>query len=388
MNQAQAQERYTLSVADSITYRYYLKGDWEKLISTGKESIKQKVDFKWLRQRMGYAYFVKGDYYASQQQYEKALSFDKADTLTLAYLYYCGMYTNNESFARLQASKLPVGIQKRMVIKPLRILDVIDAEYNYKSNSDNSRSNPGYYRFGINSKLGYRLNLYQAFSNYTQRIDSMGIRQNEYFVLADYSLTPHLSLDIAYHYLGSSLVDTATYRVNRKSKTTVIDSTFYPGHLFYSKLSFRKNRFDLALSGSILSYDSVLTQQYGIQAGVVLPGKLNIYLRSSLYGLISPYSQKLIFSQSVGAYLFNRLWAEGNITFGNLKNFSEINGLYVYNSDDSTTFRTGLTLFWYVTKKITLFGSYGFNRKEYVNTNNSTINYNQHSISSGIIWKI
>jgi hypothetical protein len=388
MFQVQAQGTHNLSVADSITYQYYLKGDWEKLISTGKESIKQKVDFKWLRQRMGYAYFVKGDYYASQQQYEKALLFDKTDTLTLTYLYYCGMYTNNESFARFQASKLPFNIQKRIVIKPIRILDVIDAEYNYKINSDNSRSNPGYYRFGINSKLGYHLNLYQAFSNYTQRIDSMGIRQNEYFVLADYSLTPHLSLDIAYHYLSSNLIDTATYRINRKSKTTVIDSIFYPGHLFYSKLSFRKNRFDLALSGSILSYDSVLTQQYGIQAGVVLPGKLNMYLRSSLYGLISPYNHRLIFSQSVGVYLFNRFWAEGNITFGNLKNFSETNGLYIYNSDDETTFRTGLTLYWYVTKKMTLFGHYSNNRKEYVNTNNITTNYNQHSISTGIIWKI
>jgi len=73
---------------------------------------------------------------------------------------------------------------------------------------------------------------------------------------------------------------------------------------------------------------------------------------------------------------------------GNLKNYTEFNGLYVYNSGDVTTFRTGLTLYWYVRKKFILFGNYSFNRKEYQNTTGITTNYNQHLFSSGIIWKI
>jgi len=386
--QARAQEFYTVPASDSITYQYYLKGDWENLIHAGKESIKHNIDFKWLRQRMGYAYFVKGDYYASQHQYEKALLFDKTDSISLTYLYYCGLYTNNESFARFQARKFPIAMQQRLGLKSLKILNAMDGEYNYKINSNTTRSNPGYYRLGISSQLSYRFNLYQAFSNYAQRIDSARIRQNEYFVLADWSVSSHISLDIAYHYLGTNIADTVTSKYNKRVKRTMNDTTFYPGHLFYTKLSCRQNRVDIAISGSILSYDSILTQQYGIQAGVVLPGRLNIYLRSSLYGLISPNNKKLIFAQSVGAYFFNSLWAEANITLGNLKNYSEMNGLYVYNSDDETTFRTGLSLFWYVTKKITLFGNYNYNKKQTPDINKSATNYNQHSISTGIIWKI
>jgi hypothetical protein len=386
--QVNAQELYTLSSSDSITYQYYLKGDWEKLLDAGKESIKQNIDYKWLRQRMGYAYFVKADYYASQQQYEKALSFDKTDSISLIYLYHCALNTNNESSARYYAGKLPLSVQNRLDVKPLRILDAVDGEYNYKINGLASRSNPGYYRAGLNSKPGYRLNLYQAFSTYHQRIDSAGIRQNEYFALLDYSLNAHLSLDIGYHYLGTSVVDTSTYRVNMRMKRTVIDSTFYPGHLFYTRLSYRINRFDIGISASMLTYDSVLTQQYGLQAGILLPGTLSIYLKSSLYGLFDPSGSRLIFSQTAGTVLFNRIWAQGEITIGNMKNFSESNGLYIYNADDATTFRTGLSLFWYVSKKITLFGNYSFNRKEFEKKDNSTSNYNQHSISTGIIWKI
>lgn len=386
--QVKAQESYTLSSSDSITYQYYLKGDWEKLLDAGKESIKQNIDFKWLRQRMGYAYFVKADYYASQQQYEKALSFDKTDSISLFYLYNCARYANNESSARYYAGKLPVTMQKNMGVKPFRILDALDAEYNYKINGITSRSNSGYYRAGLNSQPGYRFNLYQAFSTFNQRIDSAGIRQNEYFALVDYSINAHLSLAVGYHYLGTSVIDTSTYRVNMRTKRTVIDSTFYPGHLFYTRLSYRLNRFDIGISASLLKYDSALTQQYGLQAGVVLPGTLNIYLKSSLYGLFDPTASRLIFTQTAGTLLFNRIWAEGEITFGNLKNFAESNGLYIYNADDATTFRTGLSLFWYATKKITLFGNYSFNHKEYEKKNNSTSNYNQHSISTGIIWKI
>jgi len=380
-----AQERYTISTSDSITYQYYMNGDWENVIRSGNESIQQQVDFKWLRQRMGYAYYMKGDYYKALQQYEKALAFDTSDTVTLTYLYYCGLFSNNEAFARYQAGKLPADLQEKLKVKPIRIIDALDAEYNYKFNTLSTRSNPGYYRIGINSQLGYRVNLYQAFSNYTQRIDSAAINQNEYFALADWSVNAHMSLSLGYHYLGTNIADTIRYRVNRRMISTRIDSTFYPGNLFYSRLSIRLNRLDLSLSGSVLDYDNTLTQQYGIQAGYALPGKLKVYVRSSLFGLLSPVNKRLIFSQSIGAYFFNSLWAEGNITLGNLKNYAENNGLYVYNSDDATTFRTGLSLYWNVTRNVILFGNYSYNRKQ---TGNTSIYYNQHSISTGIIWKI
>ena len=96
-------------------------------------------------------------------------------------------------------------------------------------------------------------------------------------------------------------------------------------------------------------------------------------------------NNRLIFSQTAGGRLTKSVWAEANITLGNLLNYQDHNALYVYNSIDPTTFRTGLTLFWHAGKNLTLFGNYMYDTKliELTNTN-----YKQQSFSGGIIWKL
>jgi hypothetical protein len=395
---------YDLRV-DTITYQYYMKGDWNKLIDTAKQAIKDSIDFKYLRQRLGYAYFAKGNYYASQHQYEKASTFDKADIDTRTYLYYCGLYTCNETNARYHAGLLTDELKKSFRIKPFKIINSVDLEYSYKANDNPTRANPAFYRVGISSQLGYRLNLYQSVSTYAQKNketyldtsglidvqanDSTSIRQNEYFALLDWTITPHISLNVGYHYLylSTNYINTYMYQVGSQQYKTVKSATLkMQGNMLCSKLSFILNRFDFAVSGSVLSYDSMLTQQYGIHAGVVLPGKLDFYLKSSLYGLLdTKNNNRLIFSQTASALLFKKLGAEGNITWGNLNNFSDNNGLYIYNSLDPSTFRTGLTIYWYLFPKISLFGNYTYDTKL---IEKNSIYYNQHSFSGGIIWKI
>jgi len=398
-----AQDKQYSQKVDSITYKYYLSGDWNNLIVEAKEAIKDSIDFKYLRQRLAYAYFAKGDYISSQQQYEKALKFDKKDIDTRTYLYYCGLYNGNEAFSRYHAGELTSELKKILKINPFKILNSIDVEYNYKTNDNSKRGNPAYIRGGINSQLGYRLNLYQAFSTYSQTnmssfeeqsgllklrtIDSTAIRQIEYFALLNWTIAPHLNFDIGYHYVNSKLNIKNTYTISsinyKKAFDTIIN---LPGHMICTKLSYTLNRFDFALSGSVFNYDSILTQQYGIHAGVLLPGKYKIYLKSSLYGLIdSKNNNRLIFNQSAGALFFKKLWVEGNITLGNLDNYADKSGLYIYNSLDPTVFRTGLSLFWNILPKISLFGNYTYDTKP---IKEDLTNYNQHSFSSGIIWKL
>ncbi|MFT3753534.1 MAG: hypothetical protein QM800_11905 [Paludibacter sp.] len=397
------QPQYDLRV-DTVTYQYYLNGEWDKLIDTAKLAIKNDVDFKYLRQRLGYAWFAKGNYYASQQHYEKALKFDKEDVDTHTYLYYCGINTFNEAYTRYRAGQLTDELKKTYEIKPFRIINSVDLEYSYKTNDISTRGNPAYYRLGISSLLGYRLNLYQSVSAYSQKNkatyyadglfsyqtdDSTSIRQHEYFALLDWTITPHISLNVGYHYLYLNVYNktTSTYRTDRNQqfKTTRTSTQGMPGNLFCSRLSFTHNRFDVGLSGSILSYDSIITQQYGLHAGVVLPGKFNPTLKSSLYGMLTPNSSRLIFSQTASALLSKKLSLEANITWGNLNNFSDNNGLYIYNSLDPSTFRTGLTAYWSLLPKIWLFGNYTYDKK-LIELNNT--NYNQHSFSAGIIWKM
>ena len=54
-----AQDSISYESVDSITYNCYLTGNWDQLLETAEQSIAHNIDFKRLRQRMGYAYFVK-----------------------------------------------------------------------------------------------------------------------------------------------------------------------------------------------------------------------------------------------------------------------------------------------------------------------------------------
>ncbi|HEY3389649.1 MAG TPA: hypothetical protein VGK38_08775, partial [Prolixibacteraceae bacterium] len=336
---AKAQQPITFLTADSISYQSYLTGDWDKLIDTGNQAIKQNIDYKRLRQRMGYAYFAKRDFYAAQIHYEKALTFDAYDVDTRTYLYYCGLNTGNEAFARFQVEKLPKELQHKLNEEALKPIDAIDLEFDYKANRVLSRSNPTYLRAGINSQLGYRLTLYQSVSNYQQVIDATLTKQPEYYALLDWSMTSHLSLDVAYHYLNVS-----------------VDGYKYPGNMIFSALSTKINRFNLGVNGSILNSDAGTFKQFGLLAGFTLPGKSNIYFKSSISEIMGKRDKRIVYSQIAGTRVTKNIWAEGNVIFGNLKNYNDHNGLYVYNSIDPTTFRTGLSLFWYLGKRMTLSG--------------------------------
>ncbi len=363
-----AQRPMTYQISDSMTYSYYLKGDWEKLINTGKASIGESIDYKRLRQRMGYAYFAKRDYYEAQTQYEKALAFDEYDPDSREYLYYSVLNTGNPAYARFIAEKLPPELKKKMGIRTFKPVDAVDLEYNFKNNDSQTRTNPTYLRAGICTQLGYRLQLYQSVSNYRQTVDTSLTKQPEYFALLTWSATSKITVDAAYHYLNTSV---AGYQI--------------PGHLAFAAISANLQRVSLGVNGSILNSNIENTSQFGIYARYAFPGRTGLYLKSSLNEMGATNANRTVFSQVAGMHLLKNIWAEGNVILGNLKNYNNYKSLYVYNSLDPTTFRSGFTLFWYPGKKSTFFMNYTYDRKQITSTLN---NYNQHSFSGGIIWKL
>ena len=152
--------------------------------------------------------------------------------------------------------------------------------------------------------------------------------------------------------------------------------------------------------------------QIGLSVGYTIPGSTNIYLKSSLnvlklqsrtlakdkngvyiykngeYKYDYNTSKNFIFTQTIGGQILKPLWAEASITLGNLKNYNDNNGLYLYNSEDATLFRTGISMFYIFNKNIKFVGNYTYDKKELINTDKTIYNYNQHSFSTGIIWKL
>ncbi len=70
---------------DSITYQQYLAGDWNNLIFNGKQALATGYDYKYLRLRMGFAYYFKNNFRTAADHFLKALHFDSYDTIAALY---------------------------------------------------------------------------------------------------------------------------------------------------------------------------------------------------------------------------------------------------------------------------------------------------------------
>ena len=120
-------------------------------------------------------------------------------------------------------------------------------------------------------------------------------------------------------------------------------------------------------------------------AGFNFPGRTGFYLSSTLSGLFKEDSNQLIYNQKAGARIFSKVWIEGNMSLGNMTNYNDYDGMYVYNSIDPMISRTGATLFLYL-RKITLWASYSIEQRQYYE--NTKFHYNQFSYLGGVKWKL
>lgn len=370
------------TAVDSTTYRYFIRGEWQNLIEAAKEAEKAGIDFKYLQQRMGYAYFMQGKYYSSIHHYENALDFDAADEITHLYLYLNYANLGNYNKAAFHAGKLPESTRTLYQIRNFKPLSAIDYEFNIKTPDNELRENAIFHRLGFSSQLGSHLSLYQSISTYGQITDyTKNIRQNEYFGLVTYTPHANISLQLGYHGIDTRIIaDPDTLR--------------YKGNLFLGKVTYNKGRWDVGISYSYLDLSYAISKQTGIQAGIGFSGTIPAYFKSSLYYLTESGTafyggdytyNRLVFQQSAGFMPMKRIWLEGSVSLGDLNNFADYNGMYVYNTADPTNFKTGATVYVYPANKWIFFVNYALEKKTILLYD---IQYQQNSFSGGIIWKI
>jgi tetratricopeptide (TPR) repeat protein len=362
---------------DSLTYILYTDGKWDELIVLGNEAVSKGVDYKYLRQRIGYAYFVRGDYYGALSEFEKALSFDSFNQFTLEYLYYSLLYTGKEEYAGLIEKKLNPVLRKTLGIEQTELVRSLELEYNFKYAGTMLRSNPQYYRLGAGTKLGHRVSLMQSISKYNQVVEIqqdglamvLSNSQTEYYSLLNLQVKNHLVARAGYHYLH-----------------TLSGNSLTRGNLFLVSVASDLKRFSLEFNGSLFSVNKTYTIQSGIRAGYIFPGRMNFYISSGVSGLFQSQNNNIIYNQKAGLRLLKKVWLESNTSYGKMANYNDFNGLYIYNSIDPMIFKSGVTAYIPLNNKITLWLNYSWERKEFFEAN--SFHYNQFSYLGGIKWKL
>jgi hypothetical protein len=372
-----AQEKWDYNYVDSLTYSYYNNHEWNKLISLGQSATGKNIDYKFLRQRIGYAFFALGDYYSAGYQFEKALKFDSYDQFSLEYLYCSLLNTGHEENAGVLAPRLSSELRKLLLIREFKIPESIDLEYNFKYAGAATRSNPQYYRLGIDMKLGYRFSLYQSYSIYNQvitviqkgKIVETRDHQPEYYALLNFNASDQLMVRTAYHFIHTT------------SGASVTNENFL-------LLAATKdlNRFSVGMNGSVLSSGQDYIYQSGFSTGYTFPGRSGFYIKGTLSGMIHNSDKSVIYNQKAGLKMMKMLWLEGNVTTGRMTGYNDYDGLYVYNSYDPMTFRSGVTLFLQMNAKVSFWVNFSYESKEFLE--NSSVHYNQFSYLGGIKWKL
>jgi hypothetical protein len=375
--QMAAQSKLEFGTVDSLTYSYYLNGSWDNLIKLGNEAIDNNIDFKFLRQRLGYAFYSKKDYAGSARQFRKALKFDSYDSFTLECLYYSFLFQGYDDAASIIGGKMDKELKRRLGINLFRPVESISSEYNYKYAGTSLRTNPQYINLGISSRFGSRISLFQMISQYRQTVTiQLPVKdmyvtdeQFEYYGLVKINLSPNLQAKAAYHHLNS------TFSLSNTSS-----------NLGYFGLSTLSSRLLLGIDASVRMAENGNITQYGLNAGANAIGRHKVYLTGYLALLDEENSPRVIYTQKAGIRLGKKTWLEANAMLGNLNNFSDYSAMYIFNSIDPTTLRAGASLFVYPGKHFSFWLNFAYERKQFYEDLN--YDYNQFSYLGGIRWKI
>ena len=112
-----AQSDSALKNADARSYELYNAAKWNELISYCENALIKKIDFIYLRVRLGIAYYETGKYFDAIVNLKKAYDLGYRSPYLTELLYYSYIQTGRTEDADYYFSKLPVKIKKK--IRPL-----------------------------------------------------------------------------------------------------------------------------------------------------------------------------------------------------------------------------------------------------------------------------
>jgi len=436
---AQNQDKNFQSI-DTETYLLYTQQKWDSLIKTGNQAVRSGVDYFYLRQRIGIAYFNKQNYFKAAQNFEKALEFNSFDATIQEYLYYSYTFTNRKKEARVLSTKFNTSLKEKLNTKKNNVFEKVYIETgptfsnNIKLNGierPNRFTNNNALEQDLNDNkyyahLGFEINLSRRISTYLgysflsisklkqilfPGIFPPGNNNTGPFYSDEYKLFQNEFYGNLKFYLGLGFFITSAYHfVNVKY------STIYPDvqpnyilfdHVIYNDTNFNNQVASLTLEKSVSLFNigitsswSNLNNKYQYQLGGLFTwypiGNLDLYTNTSIVSAWEEEQNRIVFDQLIGGKVAKKLWIEGSVTLGDMVNFNEKNAFVVHNSGDVIKFRTGLNFIVLLSEKVELSFRYTYLQEEgyrvYFTLDGipevSILDYQNNTIIGGLKWTL
>lgn len=387
---AQPVSKYTY--VDSATYRMFSDGRWKSLDSIGRLAIAAGNDFPYLRMRMGYAAYMRGNYDRSLNQYAISMKQDPTNQGVLEMRAINNLFLGRTEAAEYFYGKLDDTIRKKYTTRAFDLISGLDAEGGSSFPNDSTRRNSGVFRAGLRTRIGWRWTLYQSYGYFAQTVTgtppvpnvpppTINVKQNDYFIRTKYQATANLNFMLGYHFYAYST------KPNREPPPGVphYGTVDFKGNILFAGTTVFLPRVSLNAQAAFASQDSSKMQQYSLTATYMPFGNLNFYVLATAY-LQQGTTTRVVPSPGIGFHPQKRVWIEGTFTYGNFNNLYEGEGVYIVNMYDNSQDRISASAHVMLSKHLFLNLSYLQEHKFYQNQT-SKVMYSQPTITGGLSWK-
>jgi hypothetical protein len=350
---------------NKVTFQLYEQKEWDKLIETGKEALKNNFDFFYLRARLGVAYYENGNYSKSINHLKKALAFNDADPAILEYLYFAYIFSNRyREASRLYFKHFQIFSKMELPVKP-KVFDYLDILGGLKISDHHTEigletNNITYGFLGATLNIKGRLFLYQNVGflsqGFTDKYVYQGFlnhyqyyyKQFEYYVSGNFFLGKGWFVNPAYHLIRVDVI-------SRKYTD------------YYYGLSVKKNFNEIRVGISISNANILDTDVFQVVPEISYYPLGNTKLYFTIQDIYTNPEENDPTNQIVGKIgfkIFSKTWLEGHYAHGKTKFLALDNGYILYNRPDYILSRGGAYLYQYFNNNTCLYVSYQLEKIE------------------------
>lgn len=427
--------------ADALSYRLYLEQKWDSLIDVGNEALAADIDYYYLRMRLGIAFFNQKNYRRAARHFTLALEQNRGDPVALEYLYYARRYSGQYEQAKLIQKQFKGNLALQLPVPEGRFMDQVSVSYVYHKGVDDGLFENPAERYPVSvagqqtttrSFSGTSLSLVNSIAPGIQLIHAYTYlsKFNHYFtgdgltglylgdqhvIQQQYYIAPRFTTRSGYVFMPVLHILGLRYQLPIESEGGYWGGGFMGGtsqfYTYYQKevdfaagISFQKSAgaVDLQLGAWYGSLNDAEQVQNRVGITWFPLGNLNLYTGAFLNSqyAIRPGKegvQRLIPEMLFGFAIAEKVWVNLNASLGDMTNYLENNGMFVYNSyGEVIEKKIKCTVTVPVTEKGSLFyigGDWYATRSEFdplepaLTEISNTIQYHSLSIYGGISWK-
>jgi hypothetical protein len=396
-----AQKTVSFAGIDSASYVQFINNDYLALKKTTKKALREKVDFYYLRMRIGILAYNKQNYDLAIKHLEVAYGMNPADTTAQEYLYYSYLFSNRVENANKLASTFSLDLQLKIGYTVKKIdsfsigladftnknfrnqnRDYIDNKYKHGHSTING-STIGL-SFSIENTYKSRTKLYNKLSIFNTH--SIGVEQfaSQGVMFPASSKTQNYSpLQLQYNFGlshqtqkgfqfsgGLGFYNTTLYELlgqqappvfMKPPKIDYIDSkTKYNNFSFSGTIGKRMKYISPSFSMSFSDLYNQNQKQMEFSVTYFPFGNVNFHLGSS-YALINNDGNKQhVITEKIGAKVTKKMYVDAIFSIGDHSNYITSNGFAVYNTADAILSNWNVNAHFYI-KKIEL--TIGYSRQ-------------------------